>query len=282
MTIQKSILSIFLILAVTEVCGQTIEPIDLAKKIFGRDKFTDIDNFITGEYKGQPNGEDLSSGASTSFFLLRQTNTKAVVSMTILDSLGKGVDTYLHFEKKTSWKMSAFRGLALTGMIEMLKNELEKMTSEQVDSIIDVSKKASNVEFSMFKSRDEYDFLLGNTKLTLELDENIVNHFLANQTEFELLKDSALKELGSKKVDDGGEILLIENLQHNYKKVFISSVSYGSYQLGNCISFLIGGMVDNSVGYLFVKDKNNLPEMSPSGIIMIREIGNGWYVYKTT
>ena len=32
----------------------------------------------------------------------------------------------------------------------------------------------------------------------------------------------------------------------------------------------------------FVKDKKDVPEMNPSRIIMIREIGNGWYIYKTT
>jgi hypothetical protein len=41
-------------------------------------------------------------------------------------------------------------------------------------------------------------------------------------------------------------------------------------------------MLDNTVGYLYVKDKEDLPEMTDRRVIMIREISDGWYIYKTT
>lgn len=271
-----------LILTVTTVYGQTYEPLDLAKKIFGKDSLPNIDNFITGEYKGRPNGQDLQSGSTTKFTLLGQTEKTAVVAMTILDSMGKGLDTYLHFEKDTVWKMSAFRALAMTGIIEQVKIELEKMTLQKVDDIIAKSKKKKKDNFAMFTSRDDYNFQLGNVKLTLELDDNIAKHFVANQAEFERLKNLALTQLEKENVDEERSIKLIENVKADYQKLFISSVSTGGYELGNCINFLIGGMVDNSVGYIYVNDKKDLPEMNPSRIIMIREIGNGWYIYKTT
>jgi hypothetical protein len=75
---------------------------------------------------------------------------------------------------------------------------------------------------------------------------------------------------------------LIENFKADYQKIFISSISTGDFELGNGINFLIGGMLDNTVGYLYVKDKNDLPEMNSDSVIMIREIGDGWYIYKTT
>jgi hypothetical protein len=271
-----------LILNVTTVYGQAYEPLDLAKKIFGKDSLRNIDNFITGEYKGRPNGQDLQSGSTTKFTILGQTEKTAVVSMTILDSLGKGLDTYLHFEKDTVWKMSAFRALAMTGIIEQVKIELEKMTLQQVDDIIAKSKKKKKDDFAMFTSRDDYNFQLGNTKLTLELDDNIAKHFKTNQAEFERLKNLALTQFEKEKVDEERSIKLIENLKADYQKLFISSVSTGGYELGNCINFLIGGMVDNSVGYIYIKDKKDLPEMNSDRVIMIKEIGNGWYIYKTT
>ncbi len=271
-----------LILTVTTVCGQTYEPLDLAKKIFGKDSLPNIDNYIIGEYKGRPNGQDLQKGSTTKFTFLGQTEKTAVVGMTILDSLGKGLDTYLHFEKDTVWKMSAFRSLAMTGIIEQVKNELEKLTPQQVDDIIDESKKKKKDDFSMFTSREDYNFQLGNVKLTLELDDNIAKHFLTNQAEFERLKNLALTQLEKEKADEERSIKLIENLIADYQKLFIASVSTGGYELGNCINFLIGGMVDNSVGYIYVKEKKDLPEMNSDRVIMIREIGNGWYIYKTT
>lgn len=273
--------SIF-ILTLATACGQTYEPLILAKKIFGKDSLPDIANYITGEYKGRPNGKDLQKGSITKFLLLGQTNDKAVIAMTILDSTNKGLDTYLHFEKGTTWKMSAFRALAMTGIIEQAKIELERMTSQQVDDVIKKSKTNNKEDYAIFTSREDYNFQLGNAKLILELDDNIIKHFVNNQAEFERIKNIALKELEGKEIDEERSINLVENMKSAYHKLYISSVSTGGYELGNCVNFLIGGMVDNSVGYLYVNDKKDLPEMNSDRIIMIREIGNGWYIYKTT
>ncbi len=265
-------------LTFTTVYSQAYEPLELAKKIFSKQIFPNMEHYISGEYLGKPNGSDLKKGSITKFTLLGQSDQTAVVGMTILDSLGKGRDTYLHFEKTDKWKMIAFRGLAMTGMIEQMKLELEKMTPQQVDEMIEWSNKKDNSV--VFESRDDYQFKLGNAKLILELDENIINHFLANQVAFERLKDLALSEI--EKVEAEGSVKIIENSKAEYNKLFISSVYSGDYELGNCINFLIGGLLDNSVGYFYIKNKEDLPEMSSNTIIMIREIGNGWYLYKTT
>ncbi len=140
---------------------------DLAKKIFGKDTFPNIKNYVTGEYKGRPNGQDMQQGVTTKFILLEQTNKKAVVALTISDSLNKGVDAYLHFAKGTVWKMCAFRGFAMTGVAEQIKNSLEKFTLQQVDDIITKSKEIKEFDFSFFTSREEYYFRLGNAKLVL-------------------------------------------------------------------------------------------------------------------
>lgn len=240
-----------LFLIVTTLYGQTYEPLDLAKKIFGKDIFPNIESYITGEYEGRPNGQDLQKGATTKFILLGQTDKRAVVAMTILDSLNNGFDTYLHFEKDTVWKMSAFRSLAMTGIIEQVKIELEKMTPQQVDDIVAKSKKKKKDKFALFSSREEYNFQLGNAKLTLESDDNIIKHFLTNQAEFERLKNLAFLQLKKEKADEERSIRLIENLKTDYQKLLISSVTTGGYDLGNCINFQIGGILDNTVGYIY-------------------------------
>lgn len=259
---------------------QDSELIDLAQRIFSKDTLMNIKKYITDGYEG-PAGKDLQKGSTTKFLLLEQTEKKSVVAMTILDQTGKGADTYLYFEKDSTWKLSAFRALAMTGIIEGAKAELEKMTPQQVEEHIAKSKTMEKGQ-SLFSSREEYNYQLGNLKLILELDDNIAKHFVANQAAFERLRDLALKQLGNEKADEERSLKLIENYKADYQKLFISSVSTGGYELGNCINFLIGGMVDNSVGYLYVKNKKDLPEIDSDRIIMIREIGNGWYMYKTT
>ena len=74
--------------------------------------------------------------------------------------------------------MHAFRALAMTGMIAGAKEELEKMTAKQVDDLIEESKKAKNKDHVIFESREDYNYQLGNATLIIELDENIIKHFL--------------------------------------------------------------------------------------------------------
>ncbi|RAV98439.1 hypothetical protein [Pseudochryseolinea flava] len=278
------ITSLITVLILTIACahGQAYEPLALAKKIFDKDTLSNIATYVIGEYKGRPHGGDLGKGAKTRFMLLEQTAESAVVNMTVLDSTGVGFDTYLHFKKETIWKMSAFRALAQTGIIDRIKTQLEKMSQADVDRVVAEVKKNGKDKFSMFSSQEEYNFLLGNAKLTLALDDHIVQHFVENMAVFEQLKDLAIAELKNKKNDEEGSIKLIAQSKREYERLFIARVSSGGDELGNGINFFIGGVIDNAVGYIYVQDKKDLPRMSPNGVIMIREIGAGWYIYKTT
>jgi hypothetical protein len=59
MNTRVTTILVLLILTVTAIYGQAFEPLDLAKKIFGKDSLANINNYITGEYKGNPNGQNL-------------------------------------------------------------------------------------------------------------------------------------------------------------------------------------------------------------------------------
>jgi hypothetical protein len=168
------------------------------------------------------------------------------------------------------------RALAMTGMIEQAAIELEKITPNEINDLIAVSKKVKkNSDFSFITSIDDFRFQLGNSKLVIETDQGIINHLLKNKSEFERLKDSALNEVKHSKIEPNN---LIKKLAPDYRKLFISSVSYRN----ECLDFSIGGMLDNTVGYFYVKDKEGLPEMNLRDMIMVREIEDGWYLYKTT
>lgn len=279
---MKLLSTIFFIISSVSCLAQEYEPLDLAKQIFSSVGLPKISKYVTDEYKGKPNGKDIAKVCKLNFLLLEQTENQGVVSMTVLDSLGKGFDAYLFFKKETIWKMSAFRGLAMTGIIEQMVLELEKMTPQEIEKVINDAQKNKNKEnYYPFTTREEYDFMLGNAKLILELDDNIIKHFQKNKNEFERLKSMALKEKDNQEPKENTKNL-IESEAANYKKLFISGVSFGGYITCNCLNFSIGGMIDNTVGYIYVEDKKNLPSMNPSRIIMLREIADGWYLYKTT
>lgn len=259
--------------------SQNIEPIDLAKKLLSKDEFENIDKYSTGEFNGHPNAQDFDENVSFSYRVLDQAENTAVINVTIKDSAGTGLDTYLHFEKDSIWKINAFRALAMTGMLEQIKNEFEKLTDTEIDSLIEAEK---DEKHKMFESKEDFKNKIGNIKLTLEFDDNIIKHFNENKDEFERLKNLALSEIETIDSNVERSSKLLENLDFEYKKILIASISNGGYGLDNCLNFYIGGLVDNEVGYIYVKDKKDLPKMNPNRIIMIREIGDGWYLYKTT
>ena len=281
---MKTRLLLFLALLSLTTCtthSQALEPLEVAKHIFGKTKFADLPHYSTGEYQGHPNGQDLPPTATTSFLLLGQTPTKAVVAMNVADAKGIQVDTYLHFQKDTVWKLSAFRSLAMTGMLAKVSEQLEALTPQQVDQMLKSAANDKEKNYT-FATRAEYEFTRGNTKLTIASDEQIIAHFKHNQAEFERIKEAGLQELQGKTAANAQDKELAKPLEAAYRKLYISSVRSGGDELGSGLNFLIGGMVDNAVGYLYVKDKKDLPEMSANDIIMLREIGDGWYLYKTT
>jgi hypothetical protein len=265
---MKTLLSALIILIST--AGYSQQPLEIAQQIFGTDSTFNISHYITDEYDGHPNGSELPPGTNRKFLLLTQTDNMAVVAMSLTDASGDGIDTYLHFKKEDNWKMSAFRTLALTSMIARGRDELENMTDAQIDTIIKISKKDKQVPFT---SWDEYNYMLDNADLTLDLDDHIIEYFNENKKAFDTLKDSLLR------MKDENPITVQEQFLPAAKRLLMSNIHISRQ---GYIEFVIGGMTDNLVGYMYVKDKRNLPEMSPDNIIMIREIGDGWYIYKTT
>lgn len=279
---MNKFLAIVLFLKVVSVSAQTDEPLSLTKRIFGKDKFSQLNKYIDGEYKGHPNGTDIPASVSREYTLLQQDEKTAVVNITLRDSSGYELDTYLHFVKHKVWRAIAWRALAFTGIIAQVKDELEKMTPMQIDSIINQTKNDSTRHI-LFKSREEYQFELGNATLTLASDRDLISHFRKNEAEFERLKELLLsRDIMSKrrgvmeiKRDDSVHVEMRKLLLHNVSPEHVNdSTQY--------LNFNIGGMIDNTVGYFYIENAKDVPKMHPNRLIMLRELGKGWYLYKTT
>ena len=259
-------------------------PLQLSKKIFSTDSFPDLHKHITGEYNGHPNGhDDINPLMKISFELLSQNLNTAVVAIQLSDSSGVGVDTYLHFKKDTIWKAQAFRALAMTGMIQAGYEQLKALTPAQVDSVIKTPNK-SEAGTRMFKSKKEYQYLLNNAQLTLSSDKQLIAHFIKNKVQFEKLKN----ELVSKGImRSTGGIKSLKNgkaLREKVEALLLHDVrpdDNGDSDISN-LNFTIGGILDNTVGYLYIPDVKYVPKMSPHNFIMIRKMAPCWYIYKTT
>lgn len=274
---KKSTFTLLLFLInCTLVYSQNYEPIELAKKLFQTD-FPEVKDYSKDEFDGHPNKSDLGKNTNLSFKTLNQNEKNAVVNVTVTDSLGKGFDSYLHFEKDKTWMITAFRGLAQTGILQQMLQEFDKMSDKDIDKFLEVEKK---LKTGKFQSKEEFKLLVENTRLTLELDDNIIKHFVDNKEKFLLLKDkieqykNANPNLKSKEISS--------HFDKELKELYLNS--FGNFYLpcADCFIFTIGGMIDNTVGYFYENDKTKIPETNPGRVIMIREIGDGWYIFKTT
>ena len=120
---------------------ELIEPLQLSERIFSKSKFKQLKKYTTGEYlenKNRPNGTDLSTTIDTEFELLTKQEKISVVAMTLLDSKGKQItNIYLHFKLEDMvWKLAAFRGIAMTGLIEQIVQMYDSLNEQQIDSLL--------------------------------------------------------------------------------------------------------------------------------------------------
>ncbi len=72
----------------TDPCSPQTEALQIAKAIFAQENYTDINDFITGEYDGHPNLNELPPNSRTKFLLPGQRDSTADVNISITDSSG--------------------------------------------------------------------------------------------------------------------------------------------------------------------------------------------------
>jgi len=233
---NKLVYFLFIVITVQTSTAQYYEPIDLAKIIFKQDSFPDINNYITGEYNGHPNATDIPKHIKKSFLLLGQDEETAVVNITFSDGKNPDYDTYMHFKNDSVWKATAFRALAMTGIIAQVNTMLKKLSPEQVDSILNIQYTDSSKKAPMFTTKEEYVFELGNTNLTLASDNEIIAHFNKNKAEFERIKNIIIEQIKDSNIVDYKTTNIGVNLEKDYKKLYINTVSTGGYQFPNTIN----------------------------------------------
>lgn len=269
--------NIFLVLLFTVNASvlypQEYAPLHLVEKIMLDTSFIpEISKYVSGDYEGMPNSSSINSDITIVVNEVKVSSNYAVIETIIRDTAGVEQNYYFHLEKEEYWKVSAFRGLALPGMYYMFLDELEKIIeSDSLNEIISTNQLPFNSEREL---RLEYQKML----LAIKSDQDIINHFNENNEEFMIFLDT-VKNLSIKmKHDDYYLIDRESKIKYDYKVLLIDSVKrFGS----TGFMFMINGMIDNEVGYLYL-GKEKLPEMNSNRWIIIKEITDNWFLYKTT
>jgi hypothetical protein len=249
------VVAVILFIAVL-IFGREKSPDWVIKQFLTKDRFTEQHLHMTDDFKPNPKGltirGDIPKNVSIEYKKLEQTKERAIYSIYLSD--GKSPENWYMYLRKVEgfWKLSRMRALAGTGIHRMYLKEL--------NSKKELSKK------------EEWE--LKNIKLILSDDDTIKEHLRSNIEIFDNLISEYKKNSKSKSLSKS-------KLNELKKKVYLSN-AYNLKHYENVIALTIGGMADNSVGYFYVENEEDVPPMEHDYFIYIEKIFPGWYIFKKT
>ncbi|MGL4596368.1 MAG: hypothetical protein ACRCYO_02500 [Bacteroidia bacterium] len=215
-------------------------------------------------------GQLLPKTVKRSTHLISQDSTRAIVSVWLHDSITSR-DFYIYLgHNKTRWVMICIRSLVLT---DAARDEIKRLDSVPIRERGKVYSK---------KTGRDWNFERNNTLLWLAADTELVLHFRQQQKAFESARKQIVKE---KLIAPGdtvcGNVMTHKKIVKQLDRALIREVTMDRGYPGTLL-FVIGGIGDNAVGYMYQPDPTKLPPCNTRYYILIRSLGNGWYLYKTT
>jgi len=240
---------VLLVLAWCRTSNAQTTPEQVIEAFFGPSGIADKANLYTGEmlmyYSDQPTlGEALEPGVRTRIRSLGRSRDLSVFEVT-LSAHGAAQDWYAYLvQDEGRWKLEAVRSLAMTGLPALLLQDLARKPQRTPD--------------------DEWTFQ--NLQLLFKSDVDLKRYV---HTQLKRLERIAELEMSGK----SDEALAVA------KTLFVQSVVTTS---DGRIELVIGGVLGNSVGFMFVPSGHSEPPMNPHDYIYVERVIGGWYVFKTT
>ncbi|SHJ62725.1 hypothetical protein SAMN02745146_3573 [Hymenobacter daecheongensis DSM 21074] len=273
---------LFLLAPPTAQPQPPIEPLQIAEQFVAPEGWPDMKSYLCCEAADQARrqtlGQQIPRALRRRCQLLRQDSARAVVAVELRDSTTRN-DFYLHFRREPAagWKLQAVRSLAASGLSTPMLRLLTQMPPAEI------------ARYNQAHPAADHAFTVGNLRLWMSADADIARHFSRRRRDFQQVvrlvqarpyfapsatADSAAAGEQAANADPAVRQLL--------RTLFISRVGRHDTGCGTCLEFIIGGTLHNSMGLLYQPDAAAVPAMSPAHIIVIRPLGQGWYLYKTT
>ena len=187
-------------------------------------------------------GKNIPANVNRTYRVLEKDKKRAIYAV-LLTQGKQSQDWYAYLKKdKGTWKLSAIRNLALPGLFFMALQQAEEKATRN--------------------NKEEQNYQ--NMLLTIKTDSELKQYLNDN-----LKQLTEIVKLASSDIDLAKE---------KAESIFLNHVSKSN----DLININIGGMLDNSVGYLFAPNNKDVPSMSDSEYIYIEHVIGNWYIYKTT
>lgn len=257
-----------------------LPPLRIAEQFVAPTGWPDMKDYlcceVAGQAKQQTLGQQIPVRQRRRCELIGQDSATAVVAVELRDSASRR-DFYLHFRHdSTGWKLGAIRSLAMTHL------------GPPMVALLTGLPKAEIADYDRKHPDASHAFTVGNLRLWTSADADIAAHFQRHRPDFQKLlrrvqtgkffttlpgPDEATAEQAAN-ADPAVHTLL--------RRLFLGRVTRRATECGSCLAFVIGGKTTSSVGLLYQPEAAQLPAMSPNGVIALRPLGEGWYLYKTS
>ena len=231
---------------------------------------------VAGQVKKQTLGQQIPMRQNRRCELIQQDSATAVVAVELRDS-ARGRDFYLHFRHdSTGWKLGAIRSLAMTHLGPPMVALLTGLPRAEV---ADYDRKHPDASHA---------FTVGNLRLWTSADADIAAHFHRHQPDFQKLLRRVQAGRFFTAAPGSGEPAAEQAANADpavhtlLRRLFLGRVTRRATSCGSCLAFVIGGKTNSSVGLLYQPEAAQLPAMSPNGLIVLRPLGEGWCLYKTS
>jgi hypothetical protein len=165
-------------------------------------------------------------------------------------------DLYFYLRFEENWKIYAMRRLALTGIIEDVYRYLR-------------DKKGRTAE---------EESQLRNYEIVLATDAELRAWFEKNGAALQELAELGASLPKSQVVTTGEEDSAFPELKKLLKKLDLSTLELN---VDGNVEITIGGVTDNTVGFIF-SPANRPPAIDPSSYIWVEKLTDKWFLFRTT
>jgi hypothetical protein len=257
-----------------------LEPLQIAEQFVAPAGWPEMKEYLCCEAAGQAKretlGQQIPPRLQRTCQLVQQGPSTAVVAVELRDSVERK-DFYLHFGKEAgAWKLLAIRNLAMTHLGPPMVELLGGMTPAEV------------ADYDQKHPDASHAFTLGNLKLWTSADADIAAHFARNRTDFQKLlrlvqagKHFAPAPTAASSASSEQAANANPAVHALLRKLFLAQVTRRETGCESCLEFVIGGKVSSTVGLLYQPKAALLPPMGPDHLIVLKPLGEGWYLYKT-
>ena len=213
-------------------------------------------------------GQHLPKAVERTSEVIFQDTAHATVAVW-LHNENTSLDIYFYLVKNQNWTIYAVRSLV---MRQSARDALKRLDS--------IPEKDRGETYTKSHAHS-YSFESKNLQLWDNSDNVLAEHFNSHKKQFIQVQKRLVKK-GFTKADS-----LVVNAINDKKvkkltdEVLIRGFEYDKRYPG-CIFYLIGGIADNTVGYMYQPDPKKIPLITEKHYIIIKSLGDGWYLFKTT